>query len=160
MRVKSSIEFVLALALAFALLIAAAIWLGRDSDGSGRTVVRFRLWDSSFVDAYRASFDEFERRNPDIEVRIDVVPFASYPEKLRLDIAGGTADDIFWTNLYQDYADNGRLLDIDHALGAAAKQQWDPATVAQYTRNGTLWGVPQFVDAGTAVYYNLSLIHI
>ncbi|MEU2042390.1 ABC transporter substrate-binding protein [Nocardia niwae] len=155
---RTSTRVVVALALAAVLLIAAVLWLGRDGDGSGRTVLGLRIWDESLVPAYRASLAEFERANPDIEVRITVVPWSSYQQKLRLDVAGGTAEDLFWTNLYEDYADAGRLIDIGAALGPGAATAWDPSAVAQYTRGGKLWAVPQFVDAGTAVYYNRDLL--
>ncbi|WP_159839755.1 ABC transporter substrate-binding protein [Nocardia sp. CY41] len=155
---RTSTRVVVALALAAVLLVAAVLWLGRDGDGSGRTVLGLRIWDESLVPAYRASLAEFERANPDIEVRITVVPWASYQQKLRLDVAGGTADDLFWTNLYEDYADAGRLIDIGAALGPEAVTAWDPSAVTQYTRDGKLWAVPQFVDAGTAVYYNRDLL--
>lgn len=158
MRVKDSTRVVLGLVLAVVLLIGAALWLGRDTESSGRTVVRLRIWDQSFVSAYRASLDAFQRDNPDIEVRITLVPWASYAQKLRLDVAGGTADDLFWVNLYEDYADGGRLMDIRATLGADAALAWDPFAVTQFTRNGTLWAVPQFVDGGTAVYYNRDLL--
>ncbi|WP_280497365.1 extracellular solute-binding protein [Nocardia asiatica] len=155
---RTSTRAVLALALAAALLVGAVLWLGRDTDGSGRTVVSLRIWDEGFVSRYRASLAEFERANPDLEVRITVVPWSSYQQKLRLDVAGGTADDLFWTNLYEDYADAGRLIDVGAALGPEAARSWDPSAVAQYTRAERLWAVPQFVDAGTAVYYNRDLL--
>ncbi|MGW4330150.1 ABC transporter substrate-binding protein [Nocardia sp. NPDC004573] len=155
---RTSTRVVVALGLAAVLLVAAVLWLGRDGDESGRTVLGLRIWDESLVPAYRASLAEFERVNPDIEVRITVVPWSSYQQKLRLDVAGGTADDLFWTNLYEDYADAGRLIDIGAALGPEAVTAWDPSAVTQYTRDGKLWGVPQFVDAGTAVYYNRDLL--
>ncbi|MFI6871126.1 ABC transporter substrate-binding protein [Nocardia sp. NPDC050406] len=155
---KDSTRVVLGLALALVLLVTAALWLGRDTEGDGRTVVRLRVWDQSFVAAYRASLDEFQRANPDIEVRITLVPWASYAQKLRLDVAGGTADDLFWVSLYEDYADSGRLMDIGAALAEQAARAWDPFAVAQFSRDGKLWAVPQFVDGGTAVYYNRELL--
>ncbi|MRH86378.1 extracellular solute-binding protein [Nocardia sp. SYP-A9097] len=155
---QDSTRAVLGIALAIVVLIGAALWLGREGDGSGRTVVRLRIWDQSFVSAYRASLDEFERANPDIEVRITLVPWASYARKLRLDVAGGIADDLFWTSLYEDYADSGHLVDIGQTLGSDAAAAWDPFAVAQFTRNGTLWAVPQFVDGGSAVFYNRELL--
>ncbi|WP_280268597.1 ABC transporter substrate-binding protein [Nocardia wallacei] len=155
---KTSTRVILGVALSAVLLVAAALWLGHPGDGSGRTVLRLRIWDEQFVPAYRASLDAFERANPDLEVRITLVPWASYQQKLRLDVAGGTADDLFWTNLYEDYADAGRLVDIGAALGSEAAGGWDPSAVTQYTRAGTLWAVPQFVDAGTAVYFNRDLL--
>ncbi|WP_019932093.1 extracellular solute-binding protein [Nocardia sp. BMG111209] len=155
---KTSTRAVLGIALAAVLLVAAALWLGRTESGDGTTVVRLRLWDESFVPAYRSALDAFEQANPDVRVRITVVPWANYQQKLRLDVAGGTADDLFWTNLYEDYADAGRLVDVGRALGPDAVAAWDPSAVAQYTRHGSLWAAPQFVDGGTAVYYNRDLL--
>ena len=59
--------------------------------------------------AYRESFAEFDREHPDIEVRVNVVPYKSYFDSLRTDVAGGGADDVFWlSNAYfAGYADNG-----------------------------------------------------
>lgn len=150
---KDSTRAVLGIALAIALIVGAALWLGRDAASSGRTVLRLRVWDQSFVAAYRASLDEFERANPDIEVRITLVPWAFYARKLRLDVAGGIADDLFWTGMYEDYADAGRLLDL-----GGPDAGWDRFAVGQFTRDGKLWAVPQFVDGGSAVYYNRALL--
>ncbi|MFF0634061.1 ABC transporter substrate-binding protein [Nocardia sp. NPDC004151] len=155
---KDSTRAVLGIIVVAVLLVAAALWLGRDAESGGRTVVRLRIWDQSFVTAYRASLDDFQRANPDVEVRITLVPWASYAQKLRLDVAGGIADDLFWTNLYEDYADGGHLMDIGATLGPEAARGWDPQAVTQFTRNGTLWAVPQFVDGGSAVYVNRDLL--
>lgn len=155
---KTSTRAALAVLLGAALLVAAALWLGHTGGGSDRTVLRMRIWDQSFVPAYRASLDAFERANPDVQVRITVVPWADYQQKLRLDVAGGTADDVFWSNEYEDYADADRLMDIGALLGPGAARAWDPTAVAQYTRHGRLWAVPQFVDGGTALYYNRDLL--
>jgi multiple sugar transport system substrate-binding protein len=159
MTPKFSTRFFVGLALLFAVLLVAASLLGRSGTGS-RTVVTVRLWDAQVAQAYRASFEEFERDHPDIEVRVNVVPFSSYFDALRTDVAGGGADDVFWlSNAYlAGYADNGRLLDVKSTLGADAVRAWDPLVVNQFTRNGTLWGVPQLTDAGIAVYFNADLL--
>ncbi|WP_280252561.1 extracellular solute-binding protein, partial [Nocardia abscessus] len=112
----------------------------------------------SFVPRFRASRGVFAGANPDLYVRIRGGRWGPTPHMRRLAGGGGTADDLFWTNLYEDYADAGRLLDIGAMLGPEAARSWDPSAVAQYTRDGTLWAVPQFVDAGTAVYYNRELL--
>lgn len=123
-------------------------------------MVTFRLWDEKVAAAYRQSFDEFTREHPDIEVRINVVAYSSYFDALRTDVAGGGADDVFWlSNAYfAGYADTGRLLDVGQTLGADAARAWDAPAVAQFTRNGVLWAVPQVTDAGIAVYFNADLL--
>src|SRR5215471_5312677 len=105
------------------LLVAGALVLGRTGDPSGKTIVTVRLWDPAVAAAYADSFAEFSRSHPDIEVRTDVVAYASYFDTLRTDVAGGGADDIFWiSNAYlSGYADNGRLLKI------APSDGWEPS---------------------------------
>ena len=98
--------------------------------------------------------------HPDIEVHTDVVSYSTYFNTLRTDVAGGSADDIFWiSNAYlAGYADSGRLMDIGKTLGPKAASAWEPSVVEQFTRGGTLWAVPQLTDAGIAVYYNADLL--
>ena len=159
-RPKFSTTVVIALLAVAALLIAAAVVIGRDTEPRGRTVVTVRLWDQQVAAAYRRSFDEFTRRHPAIEVRVNVVAYASYFDALRADVAGGSADDIFWiSNAYfAPYADSRRLVDITNTMGPQAVARWEPSVVDQFTRRGTLWGVPQLTDAGIALYYNADLL--
>jgi multiple sugar transport system substrate-binding protein len=156
---RTSTLFAASVALLMAALMTIAVLLGRSTESDGRVVVTVRLWDDQVAAAYRESFAAFTRTHPDIEVRVNVVPYSSYFDTLRTDVAGGGADDVFWlSNAYfAGYADNGRLLDIGATLPEAVRS-WDPAVVAQFTRNGTLWGVPQLTDAGIAVYFNADLL--
>ncbi|MBU9765695.1 sugar ABC transporter substrate-binding protein [Mycobacterium sp. TNTM28] len=149
------------LALTMAVLLVAATLLGRPDEPGGHTVVTMRLWDPQVAAAYRESFAEFTREHPDIEVRVTTVAYSAYFDSLRTDVAGGSADDIFWlSNAYlAGYADSGRLLDIGGLLGPDAAGAWEPSVVDQFTRNDALWAVPQLTDAGIAVYYNADLLN-
>ena len=157
---KASTLYAVGVVAVAAVLVAAAVLLGHVTGAGDRTLITVRLWDEQVATAYRASFDEFTRENPDIEVRINVVAYSSYFDTLRTDVAGGGADDVFWlSNAYfAGYADNGRLLDIGKTLGPGASRGWDGAVVQQFTRDGVLWGVPQLTDAGIAVYFNADLL--
>lgn len=159
-RPKFSTTVVISILAVAALLIAAAVAIGRTTEPRGRTVVTVRLWDQQVAAAYRRSFDEFTRRHPAVEVRINVVAYSTYFNTLRTDVAGGSADDIFWiSNAYfAPYADSGRLVDITNTFGPQAAARWEPSVVEQFTRRGTLWGVPQLTDAGIALYYNADLL--
>jgi multiple sugar transport system substrate-binding protein len=160
MRPRFSTLVAAGLAAAMAVLLVVAMLLGRSAEPSGRTVVTVRLWDEQVAAAYRQSFDEFSREHPDIEVRVNVVAYSSYFDTLRTDVAGGSADDIFWlSNAYfAGYADSGRLMDIAETLGPNASRAWEVSVVNQFTRDGTLWGVPQLTDAGIALYFNADLL--
>ncbi|BBX23148.1 sugar ABC transporter substrate-binding lipoprotein UspC [Mycolicibacter terrae] len=156
-RPRFSTLFAVGVAALAALLGVAAVLLDDVSTRSaaGKTVVTVRLWDEQVAAAYRQSFAAFNRAHPGIEVRANVVSYATYFDTLRTDVAGGGADDIFWLSdaYLAGYAGSGRLMAID-ADGA----DWEPSVVGQFTRGGTLWGVPQLTDAGIAVYYNAELL--
>jgi multiple sugar transport system substrate-binding protein len=146
----------LAFVLVAFLLVVTAVLLDRSAEPRrGKTVVTVRLWDEHVAAAYRESLAAFSRVHPDIEVRTNVVAYSTYFVTLRTDVAGGSADDIFWlSNAYlAGYADSGRLMKIE-----APTTDWEPSVVQQFTRGGVLWGVPQLTDAGIAVYYNADLL--
>ncbi|WAJ43549.1 sugar ABC transporter substrate-binding protein [Mycobacterium sp. Aquia_216] len=150
-----------ALGLVVVLLAAIAVLLNYSGEPHGdKVVVRVRMWDAPLTESYRESFAAFNRTHPDIEVRIDLVAYSTYFNTLRTDVAGGSADDIFWlSNAYLSaYADNGRLLNIGKILSPEEISDWEPAVVDQFTRGGALWGVPQLTDGGIAVYYNADLL--
>jgi multiple sugar transport system substrate-binding protein len=160
LRPRRSTLVITGLAAVMAVLLVAAVLLGRAAEPRGRTVVTVRLWDEQVATAYRESFDEFTREHPDIDVRVNVVAYSTYFDTLRTDVAGGGADDIFWlSNAYfAGYADSGRLMDVAKTLGPNASAAWDPSVVSQFTRDGVLWGVPQLTDAGIALYFNADLL--
>lgn len=160
-RPRFSTLVAVALGAVAVLLAATAVLL--DYSGQphgGKTIVTVRIWGDQIAAAYRQSFQEFSRAHPDIDVHVNLVAYSTYFNTLRTDVAGGSADDIFWlSNAYlAAYADSGRLLDIGAALGPTAVSDWERPVVEQFTRNGTLWGVPQLTDAGIALYYNADLL--
>jgi multiple sugar transport system substrate-binding protein len=160
-RARYSTLFALGFALIAALLAIAAVLLDVTARTRGdKIIVTVRLWDEQVAAAYRKSFAAFTRAHPDIEVRTNVVSYSNYFTTLRTDVAGGSADDIFWvSNAYlAGYADSGRLMDIGKTLGPSAAKAWEPSVVDQFTRHQTLWAVPQLTDAGIAVYYNRDLL--
>ena len=153
-RPRSSTLMLVALLTITAVLAGVATLLGRTAEPAGKTIVTVRLWDEQVAAAYRESFVEFSRQHPDIDIRTNLVSYASYFDTLRTDVAGGGADDIFWINNshFAEYADNGRLMAI------TASPDWDRSVIEQFTRAGVLWGVPQLTDAGIALYYNADLL--
>src|SRR5918998_127021 len=128
-------------------------------EGEGATTVTVRLWDEQVAAACEQSFDEFTRQNPDIRVQVNVVPWKDYFVRLPLDVAGGTVDDVYWINSsnFGALADGGKLIDVGREL-ADQQSSWVPAAVEQYSRSGTLWGVPALTDGRIAVYYNKAMV--
>ncbi len=125
----------------------------------GATTVTVRIWDDQVAKAYTESFAAFTKANPDVNVKINLVPYADYFTKLPLDISSNTIDDIFWLNSspFGALADSGALMDVGAAL-PDEKAGFVPAAVDQYTRNGKLYGVPALTDGRIVLYYNKELV--
>ena len=68
------------------------------SGSAASATITVRLWDEQVQKAYDASFAEFRKANPGITVKTSLVPWADYFTKLRTDVGGGSADDIFMMN--------------------------------------------------------------
>lgn len=128
-----------------------------DTQDTGQTTVTFRLWDDVAAPAYEESFDAFMAQNPNIVVNVEVVPWSDYWDRLPLDLQSGDMADIFWTNSsnFAKFADNGNLINITDALGSR-HDEWTQSVVDLYTRDGSLWGVPQLWDS-IGLYYNKDL---
>lgn len=153
-----------ALSVAAAALALTATGCSPAADDGGtasadEVTVTVRLWDEQVQAAYEKSFEQFESQNEGINVETVLVPFANYGEKLRTDVSGGNADDIFWVNssTFGAYAESGNLMEIGSEFDSL-KDDWVPAAIEQYTLNDTLWGVPQLTDGGIAMYYNKDLV--
>ncbi|MGF0313898.1 ABC transporter substrate-binding protein [Rhodococcus sp. IEGM1428] len=143
-----------------ALTLIAGLTSCGSGDAGDTGTVTFRIWsDDAVAAAYEASFEEFTKQNPDITVQVNQVPWVNYWDKLRADLSGGGGDDIFWVNApnFSNYADNGSLVDISETLPDAVSG-FEETAVQQYTRNDSLWGVPQLIDGGKALYYNKKLV--
>lgn len=129
---------------------------GQAASSDAKGDITFRVWDEDAAKAYEKAIPDFEKANPNVKVKLEVVPWKDYFVTLRNDVSAGTGPDVFWVNgaNYRDYALNKRILSVDELLGKDAKSAWNDAVVAQYTEGGQLYGVPQITDGGSAVYYN------
>lgn len=130
-----------------------------DTDAEGESVtVTFRIWDDVAAPAYEESFEAFTEQNPNINVDVEVVPWANYWDRLPQDISSGTMADVFWTNTsnFGIYADNGDLIDLSEHIGED-HEEWTESVVELYERDGSQWGIPQLWDS-IALFYNVELL--
>lgn len=131
---------------------------GVSSSGPAVTVT-VRLWDEQVQAAYEEGFAAFTQQNPNITVKTTLVPWDDYFTKMRTDIGGGSADDIFLMNgsYIEPYITSNNLIEIGSDYDDV-KAEWLPAAVEQYSTDGKLWGVPQLTDGGIGIYYNTKLL--
>src|SRR5690606_13329100 len=130
---------------------------GGSGGGTGEKSLTFRLWDEAAKPAYEESFAAFTEQSG-WSVSIDLVPWADYWTKLPLDVASGDMADVYWMNSanFVQLQQSGDLLAVDEVVPEGA-DQWEQSVVDLYTRDGSLWGVPQLWDS-IALFYNVDLV--
>src|SRR5205823_14916166 len=103
---------------------------------------------------------EFKKTHPNINVQVQVTPFAQYWTKLETAATGGSAADIFWmngTNIIK-YASNNILLQLDDKIQAdkVDLNSYPAALVKLYTFSGKHYALPKDFDT-VGLWYNKKL---
>ncbi|GAA1441458.1 ABC transporter substrate-binding protein [Leifsonia poae] len=146
------------IAAAVAATALAAVGLSACASGSGgdggNVTLQYGIWDPVQQPAMEKIIAAFEKKNPDIDVKIQVTPFAQYWTKLQTAATGGSAPDVFWMNgpNIKLYASNGMLAPLDDVDAA----NYSKGLVDIYTYDGKLYGAPKDFDT-IGVWYNKKL---
>lgn len=135
---------------------SAAGWGARGS--SGKTVeLTYALWDANEQIGLTKSVAEFMRRNPNIHVTIQQVPYGSYQQKITEQYISGNAPDVFWVNTpwLADWGRGGVLTDVAPKVAKAGidMSRYYPALVKLHTDGAHLWGLPKDWDT-ICFFYN------
>jgi multiple sugar transport system substrate-binding protein len=113
--------------------------------------ITFSGWgDTSEQEVYRDSITRFNQVCPGITV--DYVPIPSdFQTKLKAQMAGGTAPDLFYVDnqLMTAFGPTGQLLALDDLMAEAgvSASQFLPALMGEFTLDGKIYGLPK--DWGT-----------
>lgn len=117
------------------------------------------LWEPFFKDAFK----EFEKANPDIEVKNIFCPYGEMRQKLITMAAGGTPPDVVSvpSDVASDYVSRGLLLPLNSYIeqdkeAQAVIRDIYPARLLNFRFKGTQYAMP--IDIGpNGVYYNKDL---
>src|SRR5579875_3502154 len=125
--------------------------------GNGKGTVVFRIWDETQLPGYRKSVAEFHRRNPDITVTVEQLPYAQYWSKLVSEVAAGKGPDIFWNTVsyFPELVTRGVLVPMDDLMkrDSVDLSVYFPQVTDSYRYKGKLYGMP--ADFGiTGMVYN------
>lgn len=123
--------------------------------------ITYGVWDQNQVPAIEENIAAFNEVYPDIDVTVNVTPFAEYWTKLQTQASSETLPDLFWMNGPNIglYASNGMLEPI---TGAVEAGDIDPANYPQalvdlYTIDGVSYGVPKDFDT-IGIWVNTALV--
>jgi ABC-type glycerol-3-phosphate transport system substrate-binding protein len=137
------------------------------SASAGKQTVTFWQFDTSkpTIAAYDAAIAAFEKKNPDITVQMQIVPWASQQQKITTAIASGSLPDVsmLGNDVVAQYAAAGNLAPLDSYVsqwskseGRDIKADMFPGDRSYYTYKGKLYGSP-VADETRLVYYNKAL---
>ncbi|GAA1617667.1 sugar ABC transporter substrate-binding protein [Kribbella sancticallisti] len=131
------------------------------SSNGGKVELVYRLWDEQQEVGYKAVFAAFTAENPDITVRMEVLPWDQYWTKLTTELAGGKAPDVFWLTVenFPDLADKGVLAPLDDLIAKAGLKldSYHPNVVQSYKFEDKQLGMPK--DLGVVgLLYNKALV--
>ncbi len=130
------------------------------SSGGGKVELVYRLWDEQQEVGYKAVFAAFTAENPDITVRMEVLPWDQYWTKLTTELASGKAPDVFWLTVenFPDLAGKGVLAPLDDLISKAGLKldSYHPNVVQSYKFEDKQLGLPK--DLGVVgLLYNKDL---
>jgi multiple sugar transport system substrate-binding protein len=148
---------------------SAAATTGETSASSapaaGGVTIRWRTRPSDAAE--QAVYEELNKtanaalQSKGITVQYDPSPNQGYFEKLKTELASGTAPDIFWIGAVElaDFVNTGQILDLKPLIDKDPSfklDEFNPQTIKELSRDGKVYGLPR--DISTMVtYYNEDL---
>lgn len=123
--------------------------------------ITYGVWDQNQVPAIEENIAAFNEVYPDIDVTVNVTPFAEYWTKLQTQASSETLPDLFWMNGPNIglYASNGMIEPITGAVDAGDidPANYPEALVDLYTIDDVAYGVPKDFDT-IGIWVNTALV--
>ncbi|TCL70866.1 carbohydrate ABC transporter substrate-binding protein (CUT1 family) [Hydrogenispora ethanolica] len=126
-----------------------------------KVTLRYALWDSNQQPAMEASIKEFMKRNPNIDVKVELTEWTDYWTKITTGVASGTLPDVFWGHLayFSGLITKGALADLTPMI---KKDKIDlsiyyKSLVGNWNYKGKQYGIPKDWDT-IAIFYNKNLL--
>ncbi|HEC62589.1 MAG TPA: sugar ABC transporter substrate-binding protein [bacterium] len=157
---KSLIVFLMLVALALPLFAGAQSEAAAPEQAS----ISFNHWIgpekwAKELDVWTA---EFQQENPEINVRIEMIPWAGYWGKLQTAMAANMEADVMqMSGGYSDkFVAQNRLLELDSYLNqeGLSFENFYPAALQEVVFGGKMYSLPFGVGKGSAFYFNKTLL--
>ncbi len=141
-------------------LLAAGLLLAPGL-AAAKTVIRVTV--AEYSQKTRPYFEQvkaaFEKANPDIEVRYEIVSWDTLQQKLVTDISGGDNADlaIIGTRWLIDFVKQGVVSPLDSDMNEAFRSRFIPVFLHPQEINGKTYGLP-IAASDRAMYYNKEIM--
>lgn len=140
-------------------LLAGGILSGLPAQAG--TEINYWLWDNNQLPSYQACAEAFEKKNPEIKVKITQTGWFDYWTALSTAFVSGTAPDVFWDHLsrYPEFVENNLLVDLAPLI-ARDKVPTDiyvGGLVKVWGRDAKQYGLPKDWDT-IGIVYNKAML--
>ncbi|MGV9304324.1 MULTISPECIES: ABC transporter substrate-binding protein [unclassified Nonomuraea] len=147
----------LAAAAVVVLTVAGTTSCGGSADGSGAVTLRLGFYAAAGDPAdttMRELVKEFSAANPSIKVELEVAPYVKFFERLRTQIAGGQAPQVWLSDgvLVQEFAARGALADLTDRVSTVNAADYSGIELNKDAK-GRIYGFPQGAQT-PVLFYN------
>ncbi|MBE3576541.1 MAG: sugar ABC transporter substrate-binding protein [Limnochordales bacterium] len=159
---RSVIGCGLVLSVALLIVVSGPVhWLAGTADaaGTGKVTIRYMFWGGQTeIDIVQQLVREFMEKYPNIEVKLENIPYPEYPTKVPTLLASGTAPQVMNipVQMFHSLAAQGAFQDLG-SLAAADRsfdlEEYIPAGRKVFTANGKLGALPREFGP-MMVFYN------
>jgi multiple sugar transport system substrate-binding protein/raffinose/stachyose/melibiose transport system substrate-binding protein len=141
----------------------AACGSGDDSGANADGKVEMTFWHNSTTGDGKAFWEDtvaaFEKENPDVTITIQAIQNEDMDGKLQTALNSGDAPDIFMARgggKLADVVEAGQAMDLTDALTQETRDALGEASLAAFSVDGSVYGVPTAVLPG-GIYYSKDL---
>ena len=156
MKIKKILSLVSALCLSLSIISCSANSTSTSGGGNDKKQLRFAIWDIGQKPGFEEVAKEFNLKNPNIEVIVEVTPYKSYFTTLDTAAQGDNLPDIITINApnFLKYQEGGKLMDLSDSK--INLDEFNPAVSDIYTVNDKPYALPRDFDA-IGMWYNKTL---
>jgi len=148
------------------LLVACGGGTTKQETGGGPVTLTF--WDnqqteSGLSEYQQTAVKEFEKANPNINIKVTTVPYDQYQQRLQLAVEGGNPPDVSTVDQIWNpgFASGGAIVPLDDFISKSDLVKEDNFFSGAWqsaTWEDQVWGVPFNVDVWQFTYYNKDLL--
>lgn len=148
------------IAVAMAILPGCSRQSGPSQD---KVLIKVSIWGTpEEIGILNKVVAEWQPSHPNIEIKLEHTPYASYISKVLTRIAGGAAPDIIFSSVdtFVDFYNKGAFLDLKPFIDNDPNFKLDdffPSIIDRFTIDGGIYCIPRDVAPFACIFYNKDL---
>ena len=124
--------------------------------GTSKVILKYAIFSTpQFASLEKELIADFESKNPDIKVEMRIEPYNAHHQKIQIELAGGTAPDLWLTDgvFIMEWAERGVIEELTELFNSWMKPEEYFGLQALRDPDGKLWGIPKEIQT-FGLFYN------